>query len=584
MRAPGMTCALLYLQYHSFRNRLISRVARLKQPKYLVGAIAGGIYFYFYFFRYVFRRGGVWGQGLSPRYELLVELLGALALFIIVLLAWLIPHERAALAFTEAEVAFLFPAPISHRALIHLKLMRSQVRIFFTILFLTLLTRRSGGNAWTHAMGWWLILSTLNLHFLGSSFVRTMLLDRGISNRMRRLMVSLFVLALAGFVTVWAKRTLPKLDASDLSDLNSIADYAQRVLNSGPALYLLYPFRLVARPYLAGDARAFLNALGPALLILLLHYAWVVRSNVAFEEASVEASQKLAAKLAAARAGNWQGVKTLRKGRRPPFNLAATGPPATALLWKNLISAGQAFTSRIWVTIVILAVAVYAGLGANSHSRDLFSGLAILIGILLGWSLLIGPQIVRQDLRQDLPLADVLKMYPLRGWQVVLGEVLAPVAILAGAQWLLVLFGAAFLLHARGMSEGPLPLAIAFSAILLLPMLDLLLLLIPNAAVLAFPAWIQAGREGPRGIEATGQRLILVLGQLLVFAVTLLPAAAVSAAVFFGIKLALRAAVAVALPPAAIAAAVILALEAGLGVMLLGRLFERFDLSAELNP
>jgi hypothetical protein len=115
-------------------------------------------------------------------------------------------------------------------------------------------------------------------------------------------------------------------------------------------------------------------------------------------------------------------------------------------------------------------------------------------------------------------------------------------------------------------------------------MLDLLLLLIPNAAVLLFPAWIQAGREGPRGIEATGQRLILVLGQLLVFAVTLLPAAAVSAAVFFVIKLALGAAIAVALPPAAVAAAVILAVEAGLGVMLLGRLFERFDLSAELNP
>jgi hypothetical protein len=32
-----------------------------------------------------------------------------------VLLAWMIPHERAALTFTEAEVAFLFPAPVTRR-------------------------------------------------------------------------------------------------------------------------------------------------------------------------------------------------------------------------------------------------------------------------------------------------------------------------------------------------------------------------------------------------------------------------------------------------------------------------------------
>ncbi len=50
-----MIAALFYLQYHSFRNRLVRRFKRLKQPKYLVGAIVGGLYFYFYFFRYLFR-------------------------------------------------------------------------------------------------------------------------------------------------------------------------------------------------------------------------------------------------------------------------------------------------------------------------------------------------------------------------------------------------------------------------------------------------------------------------------------------------------------------------------------------------
>src|SRR5690348_7530241 len=170
-----MISALLYLQYHTVRNRLVSRFKRLKRPKYFIGAIVGGLYFYFYFFRYLFRgyaTGGPPGANLAfpGEYLQLIESFGALLLFVIILLAWIVPHERAALTFTEAEVAFLFPAPVTRRTLIHFKLMRSQLRILFSVLFLTLISRRLGGNALIHALGWWLILSTLNLHFLGSSF------------------------------------------------------------------------------------------------------------------------------------------------------------------------------------------------------------------------------------------------------------------------------------------------------------------------------------------------------------------------------------------------------------------------------
>ena len=134
------------------------------------------------------------------------------------LLAWIIPHQRAALTFTEAEVAFLFPAPISRRGLIHFKLLRSQTAILFTTLLLTLVTNRLGGHAWIRAAGWWLILSTLNLHLLGSSFALTMLLDRGISNWQRRLGILALVLVLAGVVIVWARQTMPAFDLSRFDD------------------------------------------------------------------------------------------------------------------------------------------------------------------------------------------------------------------------------------------------------------------------------------------------------------------------------------------------------------------------------
>jgi hypothetical protein len=580
-----MIAALFYLQWQSFRNRLVTRFKRLKQPKYLFGAIVGGIYLYFYFFRYLFNQG-YRGSGrhaamltIQPEYLALVESLAALALFVIVLLAWLIPHERAALTFTEAEVAFLFPAPVTRRTLIHFKLIRSQLRILFSALLLTFFSRRFGGNAWIHALGWWLILSTLNLHFLGSSFARTLLMDHGVSNRLRRLLVFALVISLAASIWLWAKNTLPAMTSADTADFTSIVKYAQQVLTAGPALYLLYPFRLLVQPFLAPDAAAFLTALAPALLLFLLHYIWVVGSDVAFEEASVEASQKLATRIAAVRSGNWQAAGKKQKARRSWFRLAPTGPLPTALLWKNLIGVGQVFSPRLWIMLITIVVVVLAvGLKNVRHDQDFSSLAAILVAGAVGYSLLLGPQLLRLDFRHDLPRADILKTFPLRGWQIALGEILAPVAVLVAFQWLLLLVGAGLILYLSG-KQTALFLAIAAGAFVLLPVLDALVLIIPNAVVLLFPSWIQTGKDSPRGIETTGQRLIIGIGQMLVLLLALVPAALAFAGIFILLKLALG--LAAAVPFAALAAAVVVAVEAGFGVMLLGKLFERFDVTEE---
>ena len=207
-----MTGALLFLQYHSLKNRTLMRLRRLKKPKYLVGAIVGVLYFYFYFFRYLFglpNRGRGLGIVSHPGNLALFENIGAAMFLVAVVLAWVLPHERAALAFTEAEVAFLFPAPISRRGLIHFKLLRSQAAILFTTMVIMLVTRRSGGRFLIHAAGWWLILSTLNLHLLGSSFARTALLDKGITPWRRRWIILGLICGLAVTVVLWASRTVP---------------------------------------------------------------------------------------------------------------------------------------------------------------------------------------------------------------------------------------------------------------------------------------------------------------------------------------------------------------------------------------
>lgn len=578
-----MLNALLFLQYWSTRNRLALRLRRLKQPKYLLGGIVGGLYFYFYFFRYLFGAGRsrpAMNLVTSSQDLLLFESFGALILFTLLVLAWLIPHKRAALAFTEAEVAFLFPAPLSRRALVHYKLLRSQMGILFTTLILVFLGRRSGGNAWTHAAGWWLILSTLNLHLLGSSFARTMLLDRGISNWQRRLAVLGLVVAAAVLVITWAARSLPDFDRSQLQNTAELKNYARQVLTAGPMPYVLYPWRLVVRPYLALNGYGFLLALGPALFLLALHYVWVIRSNVAFEEASVEASRKLADKVAAVRAGKWQMANDTLKRRRAPFALQPVGRPAVALFWKNLISAGQVFRLRVWLMLVIVGVTLCFSVGQSAPGSDFLTVFGLVAAGFVVWSLFLGPQFLRQDFRQDFGLADVLKMYPLRGWQVALGELLAPAAILTGIQWFLLLVSLALVWHADfPQVSRTARLASCFGAAVVLPMLNLITLQIPNAAVLLFPAWFQPSKDGLQGIEATGQRIISVIAQLLVFALAMLPASVGFVVVFVLAKMLLGMSLALAM--ASVAAAVVLAGEAAAGLALLGRLFEALDVSTE---
>src|SRR5689334_3773729 len=100
-----MISALFYLQYHSTKNRFVSRLKRLKQPKYLAGAVVGLLYFYFYFFRFLFhapRHNGAAAATVSPGNFLLDESVRALILLVVVLAAWLWPNKRAALTFTEA--------------------------------------------------------------------------------------------------------------------------------------------------------------------------------------------------------------------------------------------------------------------------------------------------------------------------------------------------------------------------------------------------------------------------------------------------------------------------------------------------
>lgn len=602
-----MLRALLYLRLTSLKNQIISRAKRLRQLKYLLGALVGGAYVYFLFFlnfggasgsRGAARTAATQALAALPSPEALTQTLpliaavSAVLLLGIVILAWVIPSNSRGLRFTEAETAFLFPAPISRRTLIHCKLLSSQFSILFTSLFFTLISNRwtfLGGNALTHAVGWWFVLSTLNLHFTGAALTLSRLVEGGVSPLRRRLTVLGGLAVVVGLTVAWVWRDLRAPDAEDFAGVAPFTAYLLGLLDHGVLGTLLVPFKFVVGPFLAPDARTFLFALAPALLVMLAHYSWVLRMETSFEEASLAAAEKRSATLASVREGKRVFASTHTHARPGPFYLGSSGRPELAFLWKNLLSTATYFNLRVLATAaaIILVGSKWFLTGTTPDIR----AARVVVGMISlaagAYVLLLGPHLARQDLRGDMPHADILKTYPLRGWELLLGQILTPVAILTGLTWLCLLAAALTLQPTGRMAltfTPPVLWAIALGIAAVTPFVGALQLLILNGATIIFPAWFHSLRAvGPGGgIELMGQRLIFVFGQFVVILTALLPASLTAFALIFATQWLIGAPAAIAL--ATLVVLVVLAGEVWCALWWLGERFERLDVSSELRP
>jgi ABC-2 type transport system permease protein len=574
--------ALLYVRLTSAKGWLTSRLRRLKQPKYLVGGIIGVAYVYFFFFRNVFQnRIPREAQGAPAEALAIVPQIAAAALLLVIAVNWIVPRGRAGLTFSEAEISFLFPAPIARRTLINYRLLCTLGALGLTALFMMLVSggwALPGSSAWLRGLGWWVVLATVSLHFTATSFVVTRLLDRGVSS-LARGSVGIGVLAVAiGVPLVWTFVTLPAPTQQDLAGTAAFTSYVQTALQSGPLPWLLAVPRLVTAPLFAPDARAFALALAPAVLVLAAHYAWVLFSAVSFEEASIARAEKRATKLAAFRSGNLRATAT--KKLRDPFRLRDTGRPELAFLWKNLLAMGRLFTVRsgLVAAAVITAACLWLATAELRGGQTLVAtGGAVVLAIVL----LLGPQFARHDLRADLKNADILKTYPLAGHQIVFGEMLAPLAVLTAIAWLALLAVAlsAAALEIPALVKLAAPLAIAVCV----PFFCALQLVIHNAIALIFPAWVQSvSNPGEHGLDVLGQRLVFFAGQILLLALGVLPAVAGAAIAFFLVNWLVGPVTAALL--AWLIVLTVLSVEIWAGVRWLGVRFVHFDLSSELRP
>ncbi|MBU6366800.1 MAG: hypothetical protein KJT01_11375, partial [Gemmatimonadetes bacterium] len=310
----GTAAALAFLYQRTARNRFRRQMARVREPRYLAAVVIGALYLWWALVRNsAFRENPFFS---TPQVGGIILALAAVGVYAVAARWWLVGTDKGTLAFSPAEVQFLFPAPVTRRALIHAKLLRLQLVILLNTLIFSIILRGGAGTAegWRRGVALWVVFSTLALHRLGVAIVRASVLEEGSARRRRTARLSLAVFgaatgALVGAI-LWQWPVLRAAAAVDLGDLFKQIPVA--LAHPLAAVPLALPRALMA-PVFATTLGSWLLTLPWALGILAAHYAWILRLDSRFEEAAIEASQHRAAVLQQLRAGQ---LRLPRSGSR----------------------------------------------------------------------------------------------------------------------------------------------------------------------------------------------------------------------------------------------------------------------------
>jgi len=560
---------LAWLLLRGVRNRAVRRLRRVREPRYALAVLAGMAYFWLVFFR---------PNHPSPVFaaplESTAHLAAAFGLAVLAASWWLLGNDEPALHFTMAEVQLLFPAPVTRRQLVALKLLQAQSVILFSTLIWVFLFHGGALPRPARAVALWAIFSTLHLHRTGASLVRASTMEHGTAGARHNIVALVVAAGAAGAVglAVIQHLTLLRAAAAGGHMLGALVTILHAPLVKG----VLFPFRLVLAPLFAQTLGEWARAIGPALLVVAAHYVWVVRTDTAFEESAAENAAKRAHVIAAARK---RGMHVRVKPGGPArfrIPLAPGGAPIVAIVWKNILALARTFALRTLIAIAALGVAMVALAGSilpDAQSVGEVAGTAALV--FAGVLVFIGPLWVRNDLRLDMLQLELLRSYPLRGAWIVRAEVAGSAAVLTVLQVvLLVVAYAAIPIEARlGYTLGD-RTALMAAALVVVPTVNALGFLVQNAVALIFPAWIRLGLSRPGGVEAIGQGVLTAFGSTLALALLLLAPAVVGGAL--GAIVVSQTGLWGLLPGALLAAALVLG-EFWLATAWLGRTFDRTE-------
>jgi hypothetical protein len=323
-----MLSASLYLVVCSARNRLLVRLRRLREPRYLIGGIVGSAYLYFA----VFNRGGGGGgprgpgrglAGLASAWQATGSSLAGLVVFALAACVWLLPARSALLQFSRAEAAFLFSAPLTRRQLLLYKILRSQIgSLIASVVVVALVAPASAAGRLQFAVAFWALFVSARVYFAGVALTRLRL--KSPDAAVRRAAWAPIAIACAA-VSVVGGTIVRQFLAQPAASLSDLWVRLARTTAAGLPSVILWPFAAMLRPLAAPDAGAYLIALAGSFAVLAATTLWMLSG------ADVRARR--------GRTVAWKP----RRRERPPvgararavLDAAADRPAEGIFVWKN---------------------------------------------------------------------------------------------------------------------------------------------------------------------------------------------------------------------------------------------------------
>lgn len=520
-----MFSASVYIIVCTARNRTRQRLRRLREPRYMVGAVAGLAYLTFTLFirqrAYAVRdgrRGPAAGATAASGFTLMGPVAGGVLLACAALASWVLPFGSGLLEFSRAETAFLFPSPMSRRQLVIYRLLRSQFAVFTGAVIMALAYPTGSLFARLRGLvGVWVVLMTSHVFFTVVTLARTRLARRDgpLAFVWPALALSIgAVLSVLVPVLLQARR-------SSLETVGDVLEAVMRIAQHGVARVILWPFTLLVGPLFAGTPGEFGLALLGAASIYVVAVLWLIWADaLSLDSADASAERQASqherrARVYAARPVGWR--------------LGASGRPEMAFIWKGVLQTFRVVDRRVVARLLLIVVWMVGASLFVTRAR----GLVALVGVGATWgalfSVFMAPQFIRMDLRQDLAHLELLKTWPLPGASVIRGEIAWPAAVVTLITWAFGLL--AMVLSMVSLSRIPAPNRAAawLSFLMLVPGVVLAQYTIHNAIAVLFPGWVPLGASRPRGVDAVGQRLILLAAVWIVLLVALVPGIGVTA-------------------------------------------------------
>jgi len=425
------------------------------------------------------------------------------------------------------------------------------------------------------AMSVWALLVTVRVYYAAVTLTRARLRSASASvRRVAWLPIGLFATA---FVVIAVGL------ASQLRPLPSGTDFwvhVARAVSTGPTRLVLWPFVAILRPALTTTWSSFAGAFAASLVILAALMAWMLANDVVLDSALEQRTRQREEPAAPSTA------RSLR--RSTPWALAPSGRVEFVFLWKGAIQTFRAANFPVWrylpplLGLTIGVIGAAAGIASGANMQGPASFVTVLGCLVAGVATVFGPQMMRADLRSDFEHLDVLKTWPVRAGDVIRGEMAWPVVAVSGTACLALLIAALF----SGTALPNVPLvsrwSVAIAWIVAAPSIIAAQYAVHNAATIAFPAWVPLGSQArARGIDAMGQRLILLAAILLSLLLLSVPGAIASGAIWLTLH---RIAGAVVYVPMAVVFAAIMLAEVIVVTELLGPAYEGIDVTSVERP